>query len=64
MGKETQAFFLTILYFLLLAAPWLYSYNRQVFNAIFLTLLVILGFCLVAVIFFAMCSYFYSFLDE
>lgn len=61
---EAQALFLTISYFLLLAAPWLYSYNRQLFNAIAVALLVILGFFLICAVFIAILAYFHSLLDQ
>jgi uncharacterized protein YybS (DUF2232 family) len=64
MDRESKAALFTFLYFLILAAPWLYSYNRQVFNAIVFLALGALGLLLAITIFALIFTYFHSLLDR
>lgn len=61
--KETYALSLTILYFLILAMPWIYSTNTKLFNALAIIALDFLGLIAAVVIVLLVFSYFLNLLD-
>lgn len=61
--KESQALLLTIVYFLILAIPWIYSINRKLFDALAVMALVPLGLMAVMFIFSLVFIYFQNLLN-
>lgn len=61
--RETNAMFLTIFYFFIIAMPWIYSINRKLFDALAILALGFLGLIAVVAIFALVYSYFHNLLD-
>lgn len=57
--KEIEAMLLPLVYFLILALPWIYSINPKLFDALAIIALVFLGLMTAVIIFFFVFTYFF-----